>query len=363
MLEISDQPGVHEPGEPEFKYVGNMHGNEVTGRETLLHLAQLLCVNYTTDPEIRELVDSTRIHLLFSMNPDGYEVALGTKQAGTNSYLVGRYNANGVDLNRNFPDRFGRSEGDIQPETRAVMDWLDQYPFVLSANLHNGALVANYPYDNSVSGRDVYTATQDDDIFVQLALTYATSHPEMRLGSVCGTFPNGITNGADWYNVNGGMQDYNYLYANCMEITVEQGCEKFPDASALPQIWRDNVRSLLDYVWRVHRGVKGYVLDSSGNAIPGARISVDGRSWEVESARDGDYWRLLLEGEYILTASAVGYAPESANVTVFDDISAVEVNFTLEECGECDGGVVSRPDVTILLVTTAVLNTILYLLL
>lgn len=365
VLEISDQPGVHEPGEPEFKYVGNMHGNEVTGRETLLHLAQLLCANYTTDIEVRELVDSTRIHVLFSMNPDGYEVALANKRAGIGTYLAGRYNANGVDLNRNFPDRFGRSEGDIQPETQAVMDWLEQYPFVLSANLHNGALVANYPYDNSVSGRSVYTATQDDDIFVQLALTYATSHPEMQLGSACGeTFPNGITNGADWYNVNGGMQDYNYLRANCMEITVEQGCEKFPDASVLPGIWRDNVQSLLEYMWQVHRGVKGYVFDAFGNTIPDARISVDGRSWEAESARDGDYWRLLAEGDYILTASAVGYAPESANVTIFGDVGAVEVNFTLERCSECDGGVAtSRSDVTILLVATAVLDTILYWLL
>ena len=335
VLEISDQPGVHEPGEPEFKYVANMHGNEVTGRETLLYLIQYLCDNYGTDKVVTNLIDSTRIHILPTMNPDGYTRA----QEGDVIGAKGRQNAHFVDLNRNFPDRRGQNNIHRQRETLAVMQWIKAYPFVLSANLHNGALVANYPYDNSNTGLSVYTACPDDDIFRQLALSYSKAHSTMHLGLPCpgdrihphgNGFVDGITNGAAWYSVSGGMQDYNYMQSNCFEITIEQGCTKYPYASELENIWYANKDALLAYIHEVHKGVKGFVMDTNCNPIEGAKIHVSDREHDVKSVEDGDYWRLLTPGNYTVTVSADGYYPVTMNVTVCSDGPATQQNFTLE---------------------------------
>lgn len=63
-------------GEPEFRYTAGAHGNEVLGRELILLLMQFMCQEYLAgNPRIVHLIQDTRIHLLPSVNPDGYDKA------------------------------------------------------------------------------------------------------------------------------------------------------------------------------------------------------------------------------------------------------------------------------------------------
>ena len=89
--------------------------------------------------------------------------------------VYGRVNAHNVDLNRNFPDQFGPAkENHVQePETLAVMAWIRAHAFVLSANLHGGTLVANYPFDDTREGTSTYSRCPDDRTFRGLAESYS----------------------------------------------------------------------------------------------------------------------------------------------------------------------------------------------
>lgn len=129
---------------------------------------QHLVTNYNSDPYIRWLLDNTRIHILPSMNPDGFEVSKeGACEGGQGRCIptsiclcfhihvivCSRYNARGFDLNRNFPDYFKQNNKRAQPETEAVKEWVSKIQFVLSGSLHGGALVASYPFDNTPNSR------------------------------------------------------------------------------------------------------------------------------------------------------------------------------------------------------------------
>ncbi|KAL4223757.1 hypothetical protein ACF0H5_017223 [Mactra antiquata] len=340
-IEISDNVDTDEVGEPKFKYVGNMHGNEAIGRQVLIYLVQYLLENYQKDDRVTKLVDSVDIFIMPSMNPDGFEKANEGKCDG----VLGRENANGHDLNRNFPDQFDPNTGkDRQPETDALIKWIESTNFILSANLHGGSVVASYPWDDSPSHKQhgVYSASPDDEVFKKLATTYSTKHLTMhKSGQRCGDFfVNGVTNGAHWYDVPGGMQDYNYLHSNCFEITVELSCCKYPRRTELANEWNNNKEALLAFMEQIHNGVYGQIVDKdTQEGIEGAIISVNGIAHNVTSDKHGYFWRLLVENSYKFTVYADGYNPfYSGSIMVVDSLDTVKVKFEMTKVKKQDTG-------------------------
>lgn len=85
-LELSSSPGAVE-AKPAFRYVANMHGDETSGRALLPALAEWLCDSYGSNANVTRLLDGAHLHMLPTMNPDGYARS-------------SRYNAADADLNR-----------------------------------------------------------------------------------------------------------------------------------------------------------------------------------------------------------------------------------------------------------------------
>jgi len=309
FMKISDNVNLEE-NEPEFRYVSTMHGDEVVGYDMCIRLIQLLTSEYTTSTRIADIVNNTEIWINPMFNPDG-----------NNAHS--RYNSNGIDLNRNFPLPIGSQHPDgnaWQPETIAFMNHASAHNFNLSANFHGGALVANYPWDY------IYPLCPDNDWFIQAALTYSTHNLPMYNST---EFDQGITNGADWYIATGTLQDWSYAYTSDMDLTIELSYTKWPNSSQLDTYWSQNEESMLSYLEFVQKGLHGTVTNSSGSSLL-ATIHINTSGKDIITDVDvGDYHRVLLPGNYIVTATADGYQSSTVNVTIPAN-TAVTHNFVLQ---------------------------------
>ena len=305
------------------------------------------------------------------MNPDGHEKALamiaskGAFFDRTKTDTYGRENAENVDLNRDFPDHFypeRPGEHPVAVETKNMIAWSEQHHFVVSLNVHGGALVANYPFDDSTeygenSRRREKRAAKyppsrslDEDVFVHLAKLYASHHPTMSKGLSCRSdeigiaevprsatmfgselFPEGIVNGQQWYPVAGGMQDWNYWHTSCFELTVELGCVKFPAVGYLAQYWEANKAATLAIIDQIDIGASGMVRDEHQTPIENAKIVVERREDKAVFTSDkGDFFRPLMPGKYRFEVSAPGHMDIVHEVVVPDDTGKVNVDFYLE---------------------------------
>lgn len=299
-----------DPWKPKVKYIGQIHGNEVIGRQTTIYFIQLLCQQYTKQtPEtslsrrVKEIIDHMHIFIIPSLNPDGFE---------NNK----RRNSNGMDLNRNFPNkRFPlRIKRPIQIETQSMIDFSELNRFVLSGCFHGGALVANYPYDSGPNQQGhTEQPTFEDLLFKRLASSYAENHNGMKYNK---NFPGGIVSGAIWYVIYGSMQDWSYDYQGCPEITFEVSGNhtKYPNSSQLINYWNENKIAMLSYLEQVKKGlIMGIVKSEIDQFITlSAKITIY-ENLQIKriiytDKNTGIFHVLLYPGNYTFVIQSEGYS-------------------------------------------------------
>lgn len=341
-MKITDRPEVDE-GKPRVRLAGAMHGDEPVGTELCLRLIDELLNGRATDGRVSNLVAGTEIWILPLLNPDGLE-------AGT------RFNAGGYDLNRSFPDGGGGGLGNVvfgppagvagrPPEVARMMEFSMNRSFALAANFHGGALVVNYPYDDDDLG-SVNSPTPDEALFRVVSLAYASQHVLMSASSL---FPQGIVNGAAWYVVNGGMQDWHYRYVGCNEVTIELGEVKRPPSAQLPSLWAENRESMFSFLESVQMGVRGQVTDAATGEALRAAVKPLGIEHAVFSdPTHGAYHRLLLPGSYALLVTAPGYVTRVVSNVVVQAGQTTMLDLALSRAEQSQD--------RLLLVTSAVLE-------
>lgn len=290
--------------EPKSKIhiASTIHGNELVGYIITLRLIDYLLINYELNENIKNLLDSNEIWITPLLNPDG------TYFGGNNTIAYSkRNNFNDQDLNRNFPDPEDGEypNGDRQVETQHLMNFVNSKTFTLSANIHTGIELVNYPWDT-------WKKKHIDDLWYQkISRQYADTAQKYSPYGYFDDLNNGITNGYSWYTINGGIQDYMNYFVHSRDITLELSNNHYVYPWDLEKFWNYNYRSLINYISLINTGIKGVVTDSLLNTPIKAKIEIlnydTDNSYIYSDKETGNYHRLINNGIYSLRITADGY--------------------------------------------------------
>ncbi|HDJ89376.1 MAG TPA: hypothetical protein ENG40_01610, partial [Thermoprotei archaeon] len=293
-MKISDNVEIDEP-EPEVRIVGLHHGNEWISAEIPILLAHYLLDNYGSDPEVTYLVNNREIWIIPMFNPDG-------RVHDT------RYNANGIDLNRDYGYMWegegGSSMPYSQPETKAMYLFSQKHQFVLSLSFHSYGEIVNYIWNYSP------VEPPESVIIEEYSYGYANFNGYE------------VTEGYDWYETRGDLNDYSMGIDSDIDWTIELAEEFVPPASQIDTIWLENKDAILYIIKKAGQGVGGIIKDSAtGNCITNAHIIIEPyNNWvHFSNPNDGSFFISLLPGDYTLKIKADGYAERNISFTVYED--------------------------------------------
>lgn len=210
MVKISDNADVDE-NEPEVFLNAVHHAREPIGMTQLLFFMWHVLENYSSDKEIKTLINSSEIYIIPCVNPDGYVYNAATNSTGGGMWRKNRHvngdGTLGVDNNRNYGFNWGGTGSSTvtssetyrganpfsEKENIAVRNFVNSRQFVTEFNYHSYGNYCIYPYS--------YTAVNNNPeipLFTQLS-TFLTEDNGFTIGNAQATV-NYVASGVaeDW---------------------------------------------------------------------------------------------------------------------------------------------------------------------
>ena len=305
-LKISDNVSMDE-NEAEVMFDGGIHGDEIGCSENCIRFARDLCLDYGIDPDITDLVDNREIWIYYMVNPDG-------------RVADSRYNANGVDLNRDAGYMWdgwgGSSSAFSQIESQALRDATYSRQFVVHTTYHSGTEFISCPWS--------YRADQCPDFnhIIQLAGVYSSTstYPNLEYGQGC----------TGMYPINGSTKDTNYGAAGAISWSMEISYSKHPPTSQIQLYYQRNVPAMLAMIEYAGYGLEGVVTDINTGEPVAATVFINNYFPCYTDPAFGDYHKYVLPGTYDITIVANGYEPQTINNVVVTANNATATDFQLQ---------------------------------
>lgn len=241
-VRISNNPNQDQE-KPKVLYTSLTHAREPASMQQMLYQMWYYLENYSTNPEIKYLVDNIEMFFIPCVNPDGYIYNQSISPNGGGLWRKNRRvngdGSMGVDLNRNFGYQWGfdntgsspigssetyRGTGAFsEPETQLIKQFCEEREISLALNNHTYSDILIYPWGYNS------TLTPDAEVFIEYAklLTFENKY-------VYGTCFETLN-----YTANGGSDDWFYgeqqTKNKIMAFTPEAGK---PSDGFWPQISR-----------------------------------------------------------------------------------------------------------------------------
>jgi len=160
-IEISNNPGVPED-EPAIQFNAQHHAREVATSHVGMDIVDTLTDGYGIDPDITFWVDNYKTVCVPMVNPDGVQYVFNGSSLWRKNRQVYPPTCVGVDLNRNYPYRWGPDRcgsttscsGDLykgpasasELETQHMITLAQQYRFAMATSYHASGQFIDYPY-------------------------------------------------------------------------------------------------------------------------------------------------------------------------------------------------------------------------